>query len=137
MRLSTLSEDKHLIELKNILHYEKGVNIDNVEPIPKRKSARGSEDILLREIFKLRSSEVAGYLSFSIYFLHLQSFQGGQPSYMKKYTLPESLKNRGHVPPVPLVPSWFLPPSAHSYAQASILGKININIINININIQS
>ena len=37
--------------------------------------------------------------------LYLQSFKGGQPTYIKRGTLPESLKRGGHVSPVPPVPT--------------------------------
>ena len=33
-------------------------------------------------------------------FLHLQNFQGGQPSYMKRGILPKTLKTGGTCPPV-------------------------------------
>ena len=54
---------------------------------------------------KLRSSEITG----NVYsFLHLQSFQEGQPSYTKWGTLLESLKRLGYVPPSPVSTSMFM-----------------------------
>ena len=66
--------------------------------------------MLLREILKLRSSEVAGNVYFSIHFCISKLSRRATKLHEKKCTLSESLKCGGHVP---LVPPRFLRPWLH------------------------
>ena len=65
------------------------------------KPARGSGGMLSREILKLGSSEIAGNVHFSIHFCICKVFKEGSQVTRKSGTLPESLKSRGYVSPVP------------------------------------
>jgi len=83
-----------------------------------------------QDILKLKSSEINGKVHFSTCFCIFKvtfkvCIQGGQPSYMKRGTIPESLKSGGHIPPVPPVPMSMVLPvqsrgSARNYKNAMI-----------------
>ena len=61
--------------------------------------------MLLGEVFKLRTSEIAGNAHFSVHFCIFKVSKVKQPSYTKRGTLPESLKSGEGTyslcPPVP------------------------------------
>ena len=84
--------------------------------------------MLPRKVLKLRTSESARNVYFSIYFLHLQSFEGGQPSYMERGTLSKTLRSEGSL--CPQVPTSISLYSKGRYLIINILlGGIIINIV--------
>ena len=69
--------------------------------LKKANQLGGSEDMLLREILKLRSSEITRNMYFSIHFCISKLSRRATKLHEKKCTLSESLKSGGHVPLVP------------------------------------
>ena len=68
----------------------------------------GSEGMLLCEILKLISSEIARNMYFPAYFCINIVFKEGKPSYMKRGLLLETLKSGGTSSLCPLVPTFML-----------------------------
>ena len=101
--LSTLYGVRAPNETRNPLRNRKG-------PVPKCELARGVHGVCFPgEVLKLRFSEIAGNVHLASCFLHHHCCHGGQPSYTKRDTLPESLKSAGgHVPRVLPVPTSIL-----------------------------
>ena len=72
-----------------------------IAPVSKCKSIKGFGSMLLREILKLRSSEINGSVYFLFIFASLKSSKRAATLH-KNETLHESLKSGGHVSPMPL-----------------------------------
>ena len=81
--------------------------------------------MLIWEILKLRFSEIAGNVYFSIHFCMLKISRRVSKLH-EKGDFPESLKSRGHVPPVPPVPTSM--PKYVAHFKITLKGKITVKI---------